>query len=96
MIFSDMLENSNLFSFYGVARKKLVAAARKDLKTLADRIQSISSCALPGLGNIEIHVVVWRTAENDELVNEAEKLWKGLIASRNGTIKHFSPTLQLN
>lgn len=96
VIFSDMLENSNLFSFYGVGRKSVVDEARKDLKAFAERIQSISGCVLPDLRDIEIHIVVWRTPENDELVNEAEKLWKGLIASRNSAIRHFSPTLQLN
>lgn len=94
LVFSDMLENSELFSFYGARGNSLTEEVNNEPARFVAKIENISGCTLPNLADVEIHFVCWRTVENDKLVNDAEKLWKSVFSTRKGSVKHFSSTLQ--
>ena len=85
IIFSDMLENSNLFSFYGVNWKtniqKMIENPEESLRKLAE-----NGPALPDLSDFDIYVITSRTVENDEKVNLSEQLWLTLFEYQGATI----------
>lgn len=74
IIFSDLLENSALFSFYGQGPKPFL----KDPIAFADSVLQ-EACPLPDCSQVDIYLVTFRTTENDELVNQAEKFWKAVL-----------------
>lgn len=68
-----MLENSNLFSFYGANWKsnieRMLINPESTLKQL-----SKNGPALPNLREFQIHIVSKRTSENNKKTNLSEKL----------------------
>lgn len=68
LIFSDMLENSEKFSFYN--NKEIDAE-----KTL-DKLEALYNQNFPTLQDIEIHIVSKRNTLNDVGIDKAEKFWK--------------------
>jgi len=93
IIYSDMLENSDLFSFYGQnwqqQIKKLTGDPANTLQELAKK-----GPELPDLSEFEIFVVVTRNPENDEKINLSEQLWTALFEYRGATVS-FNSDLEL-
>ncbi|GEM_PF-1729644 len=93
IIYSDMLENSSLFSFYGTDWKKniekLMADPEKALEYLSKK-----GPALPDLSEFEIFVIPSRTSENDEKINLSEQFWKVLFEFQGATIS-FNSSLEI-
>lgn len=83
LIYSDLLENSELASFYREAQ--LQAAANNPEKFYNDHF-SKSSCALPELNGINVHFYVMRTGKTDIAVQKAEKFWVELFRARGAKI----------
>ena len=93
IIYSDMLENSNLFSFYGSNWKnnilKMIENPDATLEKLAEK-----GPALPDLSDFTIYVITTRTAENDEKINISEQLWITLFENQGATVS-FNSGLEL-
>jgi len=79
IIYSDMLENSNLFTFYGEISK-----IQSYINDINSAMQELSKdCSLPELSAIDVHIVTIRTKETDEKINLAEQFWTKLFMSKN-------------
>ena len=93
LIYSDMLENSDLFSFYGQNWEKqvesLIANPEKTLKELSQR-----GPELPDLSDFEIYIIVSRNPENDEKINLSEQLWTALLEYQGASVS-FNSSLEL-
>lgn len=93
IIYSDMLENSQLFSFYGANWKsninKLIENPEETLATL-----SAKGPALPDLSEFTIYVIASRNAENDEKINLSEQLWMVLFEYQGATV-YFNSSLEI-
>jgi hypothetical protein len=93
IIYSDMLENSNLCSFYKSNWKnqieKMIDEPENTLKTFAE-----NGPALPDLSEFEIYIVAKRNAENDERINLSEQLWTGLFEFQGATV-FFNSSLEI-
>ncbi len=89
IIYSDMLENSNLFSFYSQGWKanieKMLIQPEKVLQELA-----INGPAMPDISEIEIFVVTSRDNENDEKINYSERLWTALFQTKGANVRFNS------
>lgn len=89
IIYSDMLENSSLFSFYGANWKsdvtKMIEDPEKTLQKLSE-----NGPALPDLSEFEIFVITTRTPENDEKINLSEQLWISLFEYQGATVSFNS------
>lgn len=81
LINSDMLENSELFSFY--SSKKMPKLTQEGVVELLDKIEN-KDCVFPSLSGVKIVAVSQRTIEDDELINEAEEFWNILFDLKNG------------
>lgn len=81
LINSDMLENSELFSFYSSAKKPKLT-----LDGVVEMLEKIEDkdCEFPNLSGVQIVAVSQRTIEDDELINEAEEFWSILFEIKNG------------
>lgn len=77
IIFSDMLENSPIFSLYGKATNydSTIEKANKE-------------CSFPTMEEINLYVVPPVNIKNKNLVNNAEKFWTKLFESKN--VKKFN------
>lgn len=85
IIYSDMLENSKLFSFYGTDwKRKIEAMANDPEKTLATLTKK--GPALPDLSEFEIYIVATRTSGNDEKINQSEQFWTALFEYQGATV----------
>lgn len=86
VIFSDMLENSDLFSFYNEEGKpglRQVKGWLKDQAALTKAVGNLSAdCAFPNLDDIEIHIVSNRSKKTDELINVAEQFWTRMFTMK--------------
>ncbi len=93
VIYSDMLENSELFSFYGKNWKshieKMMAEPERTLVKL-----SRSGPALPDLSEFEIFIVATRTSGNDEQINLSEQFWTTLFEYQGASVT-FSSNLEI-
>lgn len=93
IIYSDMLENSNAFSFYGAGWKskieKMIAEPDVTIEKLAQ-----SGLALPDLSEFEIYIVATRTTENDEKINLSEQFWAALFEYQGATVS-FNSVLEI-
>jgi len=67
IVFSDMLENSELFSFY---KQK-----SPDATETMDKLEETYNVTFPDLKNIEVYIVSKRTTGNDVAIDKAEKFW---------------------
>ena len=93
VIYSDMLENSNLFSFYNTNWKteveKMTANPETTLKELSQ-----NGPALPDLSEFEIYIITSRTPENDEKVNLSEQFWMTLLEFQGAKVT-FNSDLEI-
>jgi len=93
VIYSDMLENSNLFTFYGSSWKaqieKMIDNPEETLTQLAKK-----GPALPDLSEFEIYVITHRTLENDEKINSSERFWTTLMEYQGAAV-HFNSVLEI-
>lgn len=86
IIFSDMLENSNLFSFYGEHRDQI----RNNPDILINELKE--KFDLPDLSDISINVVYQPIKEKDFLITDSKRFWE-LFFLQDDTvtgIKNFS------
>jgi hypothetical protein len=85
IIYSDMLENSSLFSFYGQnwhsQIEKMMAEPDKTLGQLAKK-----GPALPDLSEFEIFIIATRTSGNDEKINLSEQFWTSIFEYQGATV----------
>ncbi|WP_167605195.1 hypothetical protein [Maribellus sediminis] len=93
IIYSDMLENSKLFSFYGLNWKQQIEKLAEDPELTLDQLAK-NGPALPDLSEFEIFVVVTRNPENDEKINLSEQLWTSILEQQGATV-NFNSTLEL-
>jgi len=77
IIFSDMLENSNLMSFYGNGLHKIKNNFNDVVKILNE------NCSLPDLSDISIQVIYTPNKEKDQLIEEAKRFWSKLFKLNN-------------
>lgn len=93
IIYSDMLENSNLFSFYKTnwenQIEKMMAEPENTLTTFAE-----NGPVLPDLSEFEIYIVAKRNSENDERINLSEQLWTALFEFQGATV-FFNSDLEI-
>ena len=91
IIYSDMLENSNLFSFYSSGWQKnidkLMATPNETLEKFGKKAP-----VLPDLSEFEIRIITSRTAENDEKINVSEQFWITIFEHQGATVT-FNSTL---
>ena len=84
IIYSDMLENSQLFTFYGSNWNnisKMIENPEATLEKLSE-----NGPALPDLSEFTIYVVTTRTPENDEKINLSEQLWISLFEYQGANV----------
>lgn len=93
IIYSDMLENSKLFTFYGANWKsnieKMIAAPEATLAELSE-----NGPALPDLSEFEIQIITTRTSANDEKINLSEQLWITLFEYQGASVS-FNSVLEI-
>jgi hypothetical protein len=83
IIYSDMLENSSLFSFYRDSEK--IDNFINNIVD-ADKFLSNVDCSFPDLKGIEIHIIAYRTPTNDPFVNKAQKFWTKFLQLKGATV----------
>ena len=93
IIYSDMLENSSLFSFYGANWKSDVTKMIEDPEKTLQEL-SKNGPKLPDLSEFEILVITTRTSENDEKINLSEQLWISLFEYQ-GAVVSFNSGLEM-
>jgi hypothetical protein len=89
IIYSDMLENSDQFSFYGTNWKsnieKMMTEPEKTIEQLSKK-----GPALPDLSEFEIYIIATRTSGNDEKINLSEQFWTTLFEFQGATVTFAS------
>jgi len=93
IIYSDMLENSNLFSFYGANWKSKIEKMISDPESTLEQL-SKNGPALPDLSEFEIHIITTRTSANDEKINLSEQLWITLFEYQGASVS-FNSVLEI-
>jgi len=93
IIYSDMLENSELFSFYGANWKSNIQKLAENPESTLQKL-STNGPVLPDLSEFEIFVITTRTAENDEKINLSEQLWMNLFEYQGATVS-FNSVLEI-
>ena len=85
IIYSDMLENSKLFSFYGAKWKSNI---KKMIESPESTLENLSKTGptLPDLSEFEIRIISTRTSENDEKINLSEQFWTVLFEYQGATV----------
>ena len=87
IIYSDMLENSNLFSFYGSGIEKV----RRYIEDMNQtRRELMVDCEMPDLSGVELSIVSLRTKENDEKVNLASQFWTRFFQQQRALVRFGS------
>ena len=88
IIFSDMLENSEAFSFY----KEQNPDAQKTL----DKLEELYNQNFPELSKIEVYIVNKRNISNDIAIDRAEKFWTAVFKEHYPALKfNMGSTLEL-
>lgn len=90
VIYSDMLENSSLFSLYSVDQDFSDPTILKEMENTLK-----NDCECPPLKDINIHIIASRTVENDPLVNNAQHFWTNYFHSKNANV-YFDSELILS
>lgn len=85
IVYSDMLENSQLFSFYGANWKNNIEKLMENPEETLDKLGK-NGPALPDLSEFNIYVITTRTPENDEKINLSEELWNALFETQGATV----------
>jgi hypothetical protein len=93
IIYSDMLENSKLFSFYGATWKNNIEKMMEDPESTLAKL-SKDGPALPDLSEFEIYIITTRTSANDEKINLSEQLWTTLFEYQGATVS-FNSVLEV-
>jgi hypothetical protein len=93
IIYSDMLENSNQFSFYGANWKSNIQKMIDDPESTLEKL-SKNGPSLPDLSEFEIHIINTRTSANDEKINLSEQLWMNLFEYQGATVS-FNSVLEV-
>ena len=93
IIYSDMLENSDLFSFYGANWKNQIESMMTDTEKTIQKLAE-NGPELPDLREFDIHVVVTRNPENDEKINLSEQLWTSIFEYKGASVS-FNSNLEL-
>lgn len=85
IVYSDMLENSQQFSFYGSGWKNRIEKMMQDPEGTLQKLAK-NGPALPDLSEFEIHIVSTRNLENDEKINLSEQFWTALFEYQGATV----------
>jgi hypothetical protein len=93
IIYSDMLENSSLFSFYGSNWQNNIQKMMEDPEKTLEQLGK-KGPVLPDLSEFEIIVITSRTAENDEKINLSEQLWQ-ILFEYQGAAVSFNSSLEI-
>ena len=93
IIYSDMLENSGLFSFYGQSWQQQITKMAADPEVTINEL-SKKGPAIPDLSEFEIYVVVSRNQENDEKINLSEQFWTSIFEYQGATVS-FNSILEI-
>jgi hypothetical protein len=88
IVFSDMLENSELFSLYKDSSKLI-----NDIKNLDQNILK-KDCDISDLSQTDMYFISNRNKQNDQLVNSAERFWRALFQIKN--VKKVTFDAELN
>jgi hypothetical protein len=75
ILFTDMLENSSIFSFY---KEK-----SPDPIVIMEKLEEVYGEAFPSLKDIEVYIVNKRVPGNDEAIDRASKFWKDVFTDIN-------------
>lgn len=89
IIFSDMLENSNQFSFYHANWKSTIEKMMIDPEATIEQL-SQNGPSLPDLSEFEIYIIATRTLGNDEKINLSEQFWATLFEYQGATVTFAS------
>lgn len=89
IIYSDMLENSKLFTFYGAGWKSNIEKLTSDVESTLVKL-SKNGPTLPDLSEFQIHIITTRTSENDEKINLSEQFWMTLFEYQGATVSFNS------
>lgn len=89
IVYSDMLENSELFSFYGPNWQKQVENLAADPEKALQKL-SENGPAMPDLSEFDIYIIASRNSNNDEKINLSEKLWTSLFEYQGATVSFNS------
>lgn len=85
LIYSDMLENSNLFSFYGKNWKNQIGQLMTTPEATLDKL-SKKGPTLPDLSEFEIYIIATRTPGNDDKINLSEQFWTTMFEYQGATV----------
>lgn len=88
IVYSDMLENSKLLSFYGPLES---VRARADSEQVVRRLEA--ECIIPAISSVDVNIVTFRRAEMDDRVNVALAFWKRLL-EKKGAVVHVGAQLR--
>ena len=83
VLYSDLLENSALFSFY-TDDPKNTGIDRFEQDVLA------GECLLPDLTGIRIHLVVLRNPEQDDRIEAAAQFWERLLRKKHADVQVYA------
>jgi len=93
IIYSDMLENSKLFTFYGANWKRDIEKMMQDPEATLSQL-SENGPTLPDLSEFEIQIITARTSANDEKINLSEQLWITLFEYQGASV-NFNSVLEI-
>lgn len=89
IIYSDMLENSRQFSFYGANWKSNIEKMMENPESTLEKL-SEKGPVLPDLSEFEIFIITTRTLENDEKVNVSEQFWTAILEYQGAKVSFNS------
>jgi len=89
IVYSDMLENSDLFSFYVPNWKSNISKMTEDINATVEKLAE-KGPTLPDLSEFTIYIITTRTAENDEKINISEQFWITLFENQGATVRFNS------
>ncbi len=89
IIFSDMLENSNLIKIYSNTNRVYQYLHNKN-DDLIQQFEDKTGCTLPDLKHFNVCVITYRDSKTDSLVALAERFWKKMLKEKGCDTIHFS------
>lgn len=93
IIYSDMLENSQQFSFYGANWKANIEKMMEDPELTIEKL-SKKEPTLPDLSEFEIFIIPTRTLENDDKINVSEQFWTTIFEYQGAKV-NFNSVLEI-
>lgn len=93
IVYSDMLENSDYFSFYEMEDEIKKSLINDDLSNLTQSIES--DCTLKNLDGIFFYIVAYRSPVTDAKVNLAQRFWVKYLTQNDATV-FFDAELDMN